>query len=245
MAHCLALLRAAACRLDDDFRIVRAAADLTEDCLCHALLTGEGIGAVERVDVLAVLYAHGVRAATLTWNGDNAWGSGCLGSDCGLTACGRQALAQMEVLGMTVDVSHLGARSFWDVARYSRRPFIASHSNAAAVYPHPRNLTDAQFRAVRDSGGVVGLNFYRPHLGGEDVFLDAFRRHLEHFWSLDGENTVCIGTDLDGMASPPEWHGMAFVREVYEQLLSCGYAAALLDKVFYANARRFFENALA
>ncbi len=242
--YAAALLRVAEQRQGTDFRLVRTAADFDGDCACHALLTGEGIGAVESVVAFDQLYAGGMRAATLTWNGDNAWASGCLGSDGGLTSLGKQALSRMESLGITVDVSHLGSQSFWDVARLGRRPFIASHSNAAGVYPHPRNLTDWQFRAIRDSGGIVGLNFYRPHLGEGDFFT-AFRRHLEHFLSLDGENTVCIGTDFDGMDSPPEWHGMAFIQKVYKQLLSCGYSAALLDKVFYTNARRFFEMTLA
>ncbi len=230
------------------FRIVRSRADLTDsgEVTCRALLTGENIGTLENIDCLDVLRARGMCAATLTWNGDNAWGSGCMGHEEGLTPLGHAALARMQTLGMTVDVSHLSENGFWDVVRQSRRPFIASHSNAAAVFPHPRNLTDAQFCAIRDGGGVVGLNFYHPHLGEKTApFLSLLRRHLEHFLSLDGEDTVCIGTDFDGMDCPPEWNGMSFVQVVYDFLLSCGYAAALLDKVFYTNAMCFFTNALA
>ncbi len=229
------------------FHIVRSAHDLMKTAGCHALLTAEGIGAAGTVEVVEQLRMQYVHAATLTWNDDNAWASGCFGSSDGLTAVGFEALARMQAVGMTVDVSHLNTRGFWDVVRHSQRPIIASHSNAAAITPHPRNLSDLQFCAVRDTGGVVGLNFYRPHLTGssQEAFLPAFRRHLEHFLSLDGADTVCIGTDFDGMDCPPSWNGMSFIQEAYHYLLSCGYDTALLDKVFYSNAMRFFTDAIA
>ncbi len=248
--HCVALLDVAA-RWETtrkDFLLVRAAADLAESsAACRALLTAEGIGALDDPMAVEWLSMRGVRAATLTWNGDNAWASGCYGSGDGLTAAGQAALLRMQACGMVVDVSHLNTRGFWDVARASDQPFIASHSNAAAVMPHPRNLSDLQFCEIRDRGGLVGLNFYRPHLSGrsQDDFFDAFCRHLEHFLSLDGAHTVCIGTDFDGMDTPPAWDGMAVVQELYQQLLSRGYSPALLDHVFYANAWRFFRQRLA
>ncbi len=248
--RCLTLLDIAvrwSRRFSREFCIVRTAADFSLNCVCHALLTGEGIGAVEVPTVLDDLYACGMRAATLTWNGDNAWASGCFGSSDGLTDVGFAALERMQTLGMTVDVSHLNTRGFWDVVRHSRCPIMASHSNSSAICPHPRNIADNQFCAIRDSGGVVGLSLYRPHLtaSSQSLFADAFCRHLEHFLSLDGEDTVCIGTDFDGMVCPAEWNGMAFLQELYQQLLSRGYAAALLDKVFYTNAMRFFTSRLA
>lgn len=232
----------------DEFRIMRSAADLTErNTVCRALLTGENIGALGDVSALDRLWERGMRVATLTWNGDNPWGSGCFGDEWGLTALGNSAIERMQTLGITVDVSHLSERGFWDVARRVTRPFIASHSNAAAVTPHPRNLTDEQFCAIRDSGGIVGINLYHSHLGipfGGD-YLAAFTRHLLHFLSLDGEDTVCIGTDFDGMMMPPEYNGMAMLRELYEYLQSRGLSAAVIDKVFYTNAFRFFFEAIA
>lgn len=232
----------------NEFRIVRERADLTDDRFaCHALLTGENIGAIGDIDCLDRLRARNVCAATLTWNGDNPWGSGCFGSDNGLTALGICAVERMQALGITLDVSHLGERGFWDVARRLKRPFIATHSCSAAVTPHPRNLTDEQFRTIRDSGGVVGINLYHAHLGIplDGDYFAAFYRHLTHFLSLDGEDTVCIGTDLDGMELPAHFDGLSVLSRLYTDLQTRGLDAALLDKVFYTNAFRFFSEAIA
>ncbi len=232
----------------DNFRIIRSLSDLAKsDASCRALLTGENIGALGDVTCLDRLRARHVRAATLTWNGDNPWGCGCFGSGGGLTSLGVQAIERMRVLGITVDVSHLNECGFWDVARRLNRPFIATHSCSATVTPHPRNLTDEQFRAVRDSGGVVGINLYHTHLGipFDGDYFAAFARHLTHFLSLGGEDTVCIGTDLDGMELPPSFDGVTVLGHLYEYLLSRGFDAALLDKVFYTNAFRFFAEAIA
>ena len=226
-----------------EFHVVRTGADFADNCFaCRALLTGENIGAIGDITCLDRLRAHHVRAATLTWNGDNPWGSGCFGGDNGLTALGMRAIERMRALGITVDVSHLNERGFWDVARRLKCPFIATHSCSATVTPHPRNLTDEQFRAVRDSGGIVGINLYHAHLGipFNGDYFGAFARHLTHFLALDGEDTVCIGTDLDGMELPPILDGMTAIGHLYDYLLSRGLDAVLLDKVFYTNAYRFF-----
>ncbi len=231
-----------------DFRIVRRCVDLTDDRFaCRALLTGENIGAIGDVTCLDRLRARHLRAATLTWNGDNPWGSGCFGSGAGLTSLGAHAIERMQALDITVDVSHLNERGFWDVARRLHRPFIASHSCSAAVTPHPRNLTDEQFCAIRDSGGLVGLNLYHVHLGilFDGDYFDAFYRHLMHYLSLDGEGTVCIGTDLDGMELPEQFDGLSVLGQLYSYLQTRGLDAALLNKVFYTNAFRFFSEAIA
>ena len=249
--RCVALLDAAT-RFErvsaGRFRIVRSLDDFArEDRVCHALLTGENIGALGDVSYLECLRARHMRAATITWNGDNPWGSGCFGSAHGLTTSGMRALERMEQLGMAVDVSHLNVAGFWDVARLSKRPFMASHSCSAAITPHPRNMTDDQFRAVRDSGGIVGINLYHSHLGisPQGDYFAAFERHLTHLLSLGGENTVCIGTDFDGMERPPSFGGMSVLLRLHQYLLSCGMDAALLDKVFFTNAYRFCLSAMS
>ncbi len=248
--HCYSLLNVAE-RWEKDcpdgICIIRSREDLVKDtAVCRALLTGENIGAIGELACLDRLHARHIRAATITWNGDNPWGSGCFGSEDGLTSLGMRAVDRMTGIGITVDVSHLSERGFWDVARRVKHPFIASHSNAAAVTPHPRNLTDEQFRAVRDNGGIVGLDLYHVHLGipFDGDYLSAFEHHLSHFLSLDGEDTVCIGTDFDGMELSPSFDGMSVLACLYDYLLSRGYSAALLDKVYYTNAYRFFTNVI-
>lgn len=227
------------------FRIVHSQADLlhtAEDC--RAVLTVENGGALAADRAyLHGLYNRGVRLVTLTWNGDNPWGSGCLGSQGGeLTTAGLQALDDLCNLHMTVDVSHLNETGFWQVARRCKAPFVATHSNAAAVFAHPRNLTDDQFACIRDSGGIVGINAYPAHLGGSDMY--TFQRHLEHFLSLGGEQCVCFGADFDGMTAPPEWNGMAVMERLWRHLTDEGYPSDLLDALFYKNSLLFFQRAL-
>ena len=228
-----------------DYCPVAGVAELTGvEPACRAILSVENGGALSPDEAyLTALYDRGVRMVTLTWNGDNPWGSGCFGTGGGLTDAGRWAVRALEGRGMVVDVSHLSAEGFRQVERAARRPFVATHSNAAGVFSHPRNLTDDQFRAIRACGGVVGLNLYGEHLG--DWSFSAVQRHLEHFLSLDGERTVCFGTDLDGMTVPSQWNGIAVMERLWQHLAQQGYPDELLDAVFYQNAASFFRKALA
>lgn len=225
-----------------DFHVVRKGESLSapfDGCRC--LLTVENGGVLgDDLDLLDVLHSRGVRMVGLTWNGDNPWGCGCGGCDSGLTAIGEAAVKRLEHNGMTVDVSHLGDRGFWQVAEMTTRPFVASHSNARAICSHPRNLTDDQFCAIRDRGGLVGINLYPLFLGGED--FACILPHVEHFLSLDGERTVCFGADFDGMTAPPGWNGLAVMSEIWDFLQRCGYSSTLLDGLFYKNAMNFFES---
>lgn len=231
---------------EPDFRLIRQPADLaTPFCGCSGLLTVENGGALGTdLSVLESLSERAVHMVGLTWNGDNHWASGCMGDPAqGLTRAGQKAIQTLEAMHITVDVSHLNATGFWQVAELARRPFVASHSNAAAVFPHPRNLTDDQFRAIRDSGGVVGLNLYAGHLGDGGV-PEQFRRHLEHFLSLDGERCVCIGSDLDGMDIPADWNGICILIRLWDHLREQGYSTHLLEAIFYHNAFDFFRRVL-
>lgn len=197
-------------------------------------LLGEDLS---RIDTLA---ACGVRYITLTWNNENAIGNGCL-SPCskGLTVFGKQAVHRMEQAGVTVDVSHLNEAGFWDVASMAQKPFIATHSNAAAVCPHPRNLTDRQFTAVVECGGLVGINLYSDFLGAPT--FEAVERHLYHFWERGGENTVAFGADFDGAAMPSAWNGVAVMERIFEFLYRKNYDSDLLSRLFFGNCYNFFS----
>jgi len=133
-----------------------------------ALMGVEGGHAIENsLEKLDTLYARGVRYMTLTWNNGNDWAGSSMDPrrSGGLTDFGRQVVRRMEALGMLVDVSHVSDSTFWDVLAVATRPVIASHSSCRALASHPRNLTDAQLRAIAKNGGVVGINFF-------PVFLD-------------------------------------------------------------------------
>ena len=216
-----------------------------EDGKTAAILSIEGaemLGCdVRRLDSAA---AWGVRLLNLTWNFANSLsGSNCERPEQGLTPRGREFLRAMEERGILADVSHLSDAGAWDVLRLARRPVVASHSNARAVCPHRRNLTDGLFRAIRDTGGFVGLNFYRDFVGGSGDFA-ALARHLEHFLALDGEKTVGLGADWDGCdALPRGVSGVESLPAFRDYLRSLGWPEELLDDIFYRNLLRVMEGA--
>lgn len=117
--------------------------------------------------------------------------------DRGLSPLGADFLRQLEACHICPDVSHISDPGFWDVVRLARGPVVATHSNSRALCPHRRNLTDDMFRAIRDSGGVVGLNLYRPFVGPAGT-MEELVAHVEHFLELGGEKALCLGGDLDG-----------------------------------------------
>ncbi|MCL2508277.1 MAG: membrane dipeptidase [Oscillospiraceae bacterium] len=221
-----------------------------------AILSVEG-GAVLAGDIarLDSLFERGVRLITLTWNGDNEIARGCQsGSEGGLTAFGRDVLRRMNELHMAVDVSHLSREGFWDVAKRSDAPFVASHSTCCAVLQKTRadsadkaravnrNLDDEQIRQIISRGGLIGVNFCRSFLGdpGDDGF-EAVRRHLEHILNLGGENAAAIGSDYDGCNVNPELDGIDKISALAAYLMEKGWPQSLLDKIFFYNAKRFFQ----
>ena len=135
-----------------------------------AVLMGvEGGHAIENsLQKLDTLYDLGIRYMTLTWNNANDWAGASMDSDRtgGLSDFGRQVVKRMNERGMLVDVSHVSDATFWDVLEATTRPVIASHSGCRALADHPRNLSDAQLRALAENQGVVGIIFY-------PVFLDV------------------------------------------------------------------------
>ncbi len=172
-----------------------------------AVLSLEGGEALEgELSALEIYHRLGVRAITLTWNHRNALADGAAENVTGggLTRFGRDVLREMEQLNMLVDVSHLSDAGFWDVERLAQKPFIASHSNARAVCPHARNLTDDMLRALAAKGGVAGLNFYPVFLqeNGE-AGIDDIIRHASHMLDIMGENHIGLGSDWDGIGTTP------------------------------------------
>ena len=180
----------------------------------------------------------GARIGMLTWNEENLLASGAGGDgEKGLTTLGKEAVRRMQRLGILPDVSHAGDGTFRDILRLAEGPVIASHSNCRALCDVRRNLTDDQLRAIRDTGGVVGINLYRDFVGGTS--MDALVAHIEHFLALDGEKTLCIGGDLDGSRTlAAGMRGMEDVPQLYRALEKRGYGKALLEDIFWNNLRR-------
>ena len=204
-----------------------------------AFLSVEGADLLDcGIGQLQTAAGWGVRLVNMVWNHANVLGGSCADDpDRGLSPQGRDFLRELERLGVYADVSHLSDPGFWDVFRVTERPMVASHSDARALCPHRRNLTDDMFRAVRDTGGVVGLNLYRDFVGGAS--MDALVAHAEHFLSLGGEKTLCIGGDLDGSRTlAAGMRGMEDVPQLYRALEKRGYGKALLEDIFWNNLRR-------
>jgi len=190
-----------------------------------------------RTDKLEEAAEKGVRAFGICWNRANELtGTNAEDPDRGLSGKGRDYVSLALELGLIVDVSHLSDPGFWDVEKLCKGPFVATHSNARAIHPHPRNLTDDMFRAIRDHGGTAGLNLYTAFLGEERVTVETCLRHIDHFLDLGGEKTLAIGGDLDGCDTLPEGiHGISEVRLIREALEQRGYEQTLLDDIFYNN----------
>ena len=211
-----------------------------EDGRIAALLSIEGADLIdcetERIDTVA---AWGVRLLNPVWNHPNVLcGTNKNDPDRGLSPQGREFVRRLEDCGIYADMSHMSDPGFWDLIRMARRPIVASHSNSRALCAHPRNLTDDMFRAIRDSGGVVGINLYRDFVG-KDGTMEELVAHVERFLELGGEKTLCLGGDLDGCeALAAGMRGLQDVPLLYEALAARGYGKELLEDIFWNNLRR-------
>ncbi len=198
-------------------------------------------------EVLNMLYRVGFRAITLTWNGSNELGFGAVDSVAGgLTDFGKSVVKRMNELGMVIDVSHLSEKGFWDVEKLSTKPFMASHSNAAALCNHPRNLNDAQIKAVIEKRGVIGINLYPLFLTGTDkADISDVIRHIEHILSLGGEDSLGIGTDFDGISCTPSGlEDVSCLYKIFDEMAKLGYGDSLIQKISYQNFVRLFSQCL-
>jgi len=186
-------------------------------------------------------WAHevGVCAVNLTWNHANfLCGSNVSETGRGLNDYGRAFVRRAQALDIVIDVSHCSDAAFWDLVKMTERPIIASHSDARACCGHPRNLTDDMFRALCETGGVAGINFYRDFLAEKDATLDDAVRHIEHFLDLGGEKHLGLGGDWDGCN--PIFSGVEGLGALWDALRARGWDEALLADLFYNNFLRVF-----
>jgi membrane dipeptidase len=232
-------------------RVCRSVGDI-DKCLDEGTLAAvlhiEGAEAIdEKFELLDVLYAAGLRSIGPVWSRPNAFGHGvpfrCPSSPDtgpGLTDLGKALVAACNRLHILVDLSHLNERGFWDVAAISDAPLVATHSNAHAISPHSRNLTDKQLDAIRESGGLVGVNFavsfLRPD-GGRDrnTPLELIVRHAEYMLERLGEDGVGLGSDFDGALMPAELGDAAALPKLIAAMREHGFGEAVIEKVCFRN----------
>lgn len=170
-----------------------------------AILTLEGCDSIGcDLTKLKTLHRLGVRSVGLTWNYTNFVADGILElRGAGLTAFGKQVVMFNNEKKIWTDVSHLSEQGFWDVMELAEYP-IASHSNAKAVAPHVRNLTDEQILALIQKNGIIGITFVPEFLtGNQTAAIDDVLRHVDYVCSLGGENNIGFGSDFDGIDETP------------------------------------------
>jgi len=236
---------------DGAFRICTSAAEL-RDCLAKGVIGAimhiegaEPIGA--DLDALYLFHAMGLRSIGPVWSRPTAFGHGVPfafpsspDTGDGLTPAGKDLVRLCNELKIMIDLSHLNEKGFDDVARLSTAPLVATHSNAHAITPSSRNLTDRQLDAIRDSGGMVGLNFASSFLRsdgrrGTDIPLGQMLRHFDHLIERLGEDHVGFGSDFDGASIPQDIHDAAGLPRLTAAMVEHGYGAALMKKLCHEN----------
>ncbi len=203
---------------------------------------------------LSLYHRLGVRLITLTWNFPNCFGFpnspyGRVPTEQdmskGLTPFGKDAIEEMNRLGMIVDVSHLSDGGFWDVAEISKKPFVASHSNCRSVCDHRRNLTDEQIRTIAEHGGVIGLNqypaFLRQH--AKDSKPEDNLAHLSHMRDVGGIDCIALGADFDGCGRSCKMcvNGPQDYPQMADFLLNNGFTQDEVEKIYYKNVERVLK----
>ena len=230
----LALARSA-----DDIRAARSAGRV-------ALFLGvEGSYAIDDDPEggVARLAEAGVRFLGPLWERDSKAGASCrtpAARDGGLTDAGRVLVRACNEAGLLLDVAHASKKTFWDLVETSRTPPFSSHSGAAGVHPHARNLDDDQIRALAARGGIVGVIFVAPYLGGLFCTLERVADHIDHVARVGGEDAVALGSDFDGfMVLPRGLRDAGDLPRLTELLWRRGWREPQLGKLLGGNALRY------
>ena len=237
-------------------RVVRTVDELDE-CLQQGVLSAilhfEGAEAIDAdLNALEVFYRAGLRSLGIVWSRPNIFGCGVpflkshspdIGP--GLTDAGKALVRACNELGILIDVSHLNEKGFWDVAAITDAPIVATHSCVHALCPVPRNLTDKQLDAIKDSDGIVGLNFavsFLSERGAEDPdLLGAMVMHIDYLVERIGIDRVGFGSDFDGTRIPDVIKDATGYPKLMVALQQHGYDEESLHKLAYKNWRRVLQ----
>ncbi|GBG55527.1 dipeptidase [Sporomusaceae bacterium FL31] len=214
-----------------------------------AFLTIEEGGVIHgKLSNLRMFHRLGVRLMTLTWNYPNEIGyPNCL-PECqhqGLTPFGQEVVAEMNRLNMLIDVSHLSDQGFYDVAQYSAKPFVASHSNARAITAHPRNLDDAMIKTLAEKGGVMGINFANSFLGTSPISrVEDIVQHIKHIRNTGGIDVLALGSDFDGIEPNLEIANIGEIDKLVQALMQHSFREEEIEKIFTKNIMRVMRECL-
>ena len=225
-----------------------------------AVLTMEdGCPIGENLDNLYTFYQKGVRMICLLHNLVNPIGNPnfvrCLSDGCpnptianvktGLTEFGRALVKEMNKLGMIIDVSHLSDKGFYDVIALSKRPIVASHSNARSICGHVRNLTDDMLYKLADNGGVLGVNFAKQFMHNDEALgrntSECALRHIRYIKKKIGVEYIALGSDFDGIDPDIEISDASKMHLLIRMLEKGGFSSEEIEKITYKNALRVFK----
>ena len=232
----------------------------------------QSCGALERnIDMIGLFYHLGVRSMNLAYNHAESTADGCMEPrNGGLTFFGRRVIAEMNRLGVLLDLSHTGIRASLEAMDASSSPVAFTHSNAKAIFDHPRNLTDEQIRACAASGGVIGANGHPAFVkaGTAAPSLDDFLAHVEHLVEVAGIDHIGLGLDFShgpgqqmpmerylrmfadglwppGTLPPPPWTypigDARNIGRIAEALSTRGWREGDIRKILGANFLRLFQ----
>ena len=233
------------------FRICRNKSDIIKaekEGAIAAVLHIEGAEAIGAdLTEIEQLSSRGIRSIGPLWSRPNIFGQGVpftypgspdQGS--GLTANGKALVKECDAAGIMLDVSHLNEAGFWDIAKISNQPIIASHSNAHSLCPSPRNLTDRQLDAIAERGGLVGVCFATAYLREDgardrDTSLDLILRQFDYLISRVGEDNVAFGSDFDGAVLPASLADAAALPTLITAMQAYGFGAPLIAKLCWDN----------
>lgn len=201
---------------------------------------------------LRVFYEAGLRSLGVVWSRPTIFGHGVMFRDPqpagGLTAAGWELVAECNRLGILLDVSHINPAGFWDLARATERPFVATHSSVKAISPHVRNLDDDQIRMIAEKDGTIGINFansfLRPDMGRtDDTPLDLVVSHFTHIVDLVGDRHVSIGSDYDGTDVPSVVGDASKLPVLLRAFKGLGWSDDRIERVCNGNFRRVLRAA--
>ncbi len=241
------------------WKICRSTADIRKamnEDIFAAVLHMEGCEAIdEDLDALEVFYAAGLRSLGPVWSRHNAFGHGVpfafpMSPDSapGLTDAGFELVKRCNQLGILIDLAHITEKGFWDVAKTSDQPLIASHSNAHALTGVARNLTDVQMDAIKERNGLVGLNYavtmLRPDARDDaKTPLSDMVRHIDYMVEHMGIDCVALGSDFDGATVPADIADAAGNQNLVAALKAAGYSEVELAKICRENWLRVLAQA--
>ncbi|WP_333631501.1 dipeptidase [Agrobacterium cavarae] len=241
------------------WKICRSTADIRKamnEDIFAAVLHMEGCEAIdEDLDALEVFYAAGLRSLGPVWSRHNAFGHGVpfafpMSPDSapGLTDAGFELVRRCNQLGILIDLAHITEKGFWDVAKTSDQPLIASHSNAHALTGVARNLTDVQMDAIKERNGLVGLNYavtmLRPDARDDaKTPLSDMVRHIDYMVERMGIDCVALGSDFDGATVPADIADAAGNQNLVAALKAAGYSDVELAKICRENWLRVLAQA--